>query len=341
MSKLTADDPVVTNALVKDMAAERADADAADADAPAGPAGDAAVAAVRGFNRFYTNVIGLLRGKYLDTPYSLTEARLLFELAQRDSSEVADLRRMVDIDPGYLSRILARFASDGLISRQRSAADGRRQVIRLTGSGRDVVASLDARSAEQTRGMLAGLRDDDRRRLLGAMHAITQTLTGSPQPRGYLLRAPRPGDMGWVVQRNAAVYAEEFGWDHSYEALVARIVADYVDNRDPDAEAAWIAEVDGAPAGCVFCIREDATTARLRLLLVEPWARGLGIGGRLAEEVLRFARQAGYARITLWTNDVLADARRIYQRAGFTLDDESEHRSFGKNLTGQNWSRAL
>ncbi len=341
MSKLTADDPVVTNALVKDMAAERADADAADADAPAGPAGDAAVAAVRGFNRFYTNVIGLLRGKYLDTPYSLTEARLLFELAQRDSSEVADLRRMVDIDPGYLSRILARFASDGLISRQRSAADGRRQVIRLTGSGRDVVASLDARSAEQTRGMLAGLRDDDRRRLLGAMHAITQTLTGSPQPRGYLLRAPRPGDMGWVVQRNAAVYAEEFGWDHSYEALVARIVADYVDNRDPDAEAAWIAEVDGAPAGCVFCVREDATTARLRLLLVEPWARGLGIGGRLAEEVLRFARQAGYARITLWTNDVLADARRIYQRAGFTLDDESEHRSFGKNLTGQNWSRAL
>src|SRR6266702_867028 len=303
MSKLTADDPVVTNALVKDMAAERADADAAAADAPAGPAGDAAVAAVRGFNRFYTNVIGLLRGKYLDTPYSLTEARLLFELAQRDSSEVADLRRMVDIDPGYLSRILARFASDGLISRQRSAADGRRQ--------------------------------------LGAMHAITQTLTGSPQPRGYLLRAPRPGDMGWVVQRNAAVYAEEFGWDHSYEALVARIVADYVDNRDPDAEAAWIAEVDGAPAGCVFCVREDATTARLRLLLVEPWARGLGIGGRLAEEVLRFARQAGYARITLWTNDVLADARRIYQRAGFTLDDESEHRSFGKNLTGQNWSRAL
>ena len=299
------------------------------------------MAAVREFNRFYTNVIGLLRGKYLDTPYSLTEARLLFELARRDTSEVTDLRRMVDIDPGYLSRILARFESDGLISRQRSAADGRRQVIRLTRSGRDVVAGLDARSAEQTRGMLAALRNDDRRRLLGAMHVITETLTGSPRPRGYLLRAPRPGDMGWVVQRNAAVYAEEFGWDDSYEALVARIVADYVDHRDQAAEAAWIAEVDGAPAGCVFCVREDASTARLRLLLVEPWARGLGIGGRLVEEVLGFARRAGYCRITLWTNDVLAGARRIYQRAGFTLDEESEHRSFGRDLTGQNWSRAL
>jgi GNAT superfamily N-acetyltransferase len=236
---------------------------------------------------------------------------------------------------------MARFESDELITRQRSAADGRRQVIKLTGSGRDVVAGLDARSAEDTRDMLAGLRDDDRRRLLDAMHVITETLTGSPRPRSYLLRAPRPGDMGWVVQRNGAVYAEEFGWDDSYEALVARIVADYVENRDPEAEAAWIAEVDGVPAGCVFCVREDATTARLRLLLVEPWARGLGIGGRLVGEVLRFARQAGYARITLWTNDVLADARRIYQRAGFTLDDESRHHRFGKDLMGQNWSRDL
>ncbi len=304
-------------------------------------AGDAAVAAVRGFNRFYTNVIGLLRGKYLDTPYSLTEARLLFELAQREASEVTDLRRTVDIDPGYLSRILARFETDGLITRQRSAADARRQVIQLTGTGRSAVAGLDARSAEQTRDMLTGVRDDDRRRLLDAMRVITESLTESPRPRGYLLRAPQPGDMGWVVQRNAAVYAAEFGWDTSYEALVARIVADYVDNRDPEAEAAWIAEVDGTPAGCVFCVRVNATTARLRLLLVEPWARGLGIGSRLVEEVLRFARQAGYAQITLWTNDVLADARRIYQRAGFTLDNESHHHSFGKDLTGQNWSRRL
>jgi DNA-binding MarR family transcriptional regulator/GNAT superfamily N-acetyltransferase len=302
---------------------------------------DNPVAAVREFNRFYTNVIGLLRGKYLDTPYSLTEARLLFELGQRDASEVSDLRRVVDIDPGYLSRILARFESDGLVGRQRSAADGRRQVIRLTGSGRAVVAGLDARSAGQTRDLLAGLRDDEQRHLLEAMRVITETLTEAPQPRGYLLRAPRPGDMGWVVQRNGSVYAAEFGWDDSYEALVARIVADYVDNRDPEAEAAWIAEVDGVQAGCVFCVREDASTARLRLLLVEPWARGLGIGARLVEEVLRFARQAGYTRITLWTNDVLASARGIYQRAGFTLDNQSEHHSFGKDLTGQNWSRTL
>jgi DNA-binding MarR family transcriptional regulator/GNAT superfamily N-acetyltransferase len=318
------------------------DVTAADPATGQTPAGDeVAVASVREFNRFYTNVIGLLRGKYLDTPYSLTEARLLFELGQRDASEVTDLRRVVDIDPGYLSRILARFESDGLIDRQRSAADGRRQVIRLTGSGRTVVAGLDARSAGQTRDLLAGLRDDEQRHLLEAMRVITETLTEAPQPRGYLLRAPRPGDMGWVVQRNGAVYAAEFGWDDSYEALVARIVADYVDNRDPEAEAAWIAEVDGVQAGCVFCVREDASTARLRLLLVEPWARGLGIGARLVEEVLRFARQAGYTRITLWTNDVLASARGIYQRAGFTLDNESEHHSFGKDLTGQNWSRTL
>ncbi len=330
MGELTADSPVAMKA--SDTAAETA-ASATGA--------DAAVAAVREFNRFYTNVIGLLRGKYLDTPYSLTEARLLFELAQRDTSEVSDLRRTVDIDPGYLSRILARFESDGLIARRRSAADGRRQVIRLTAGGRAVVAMLDARSAEQTRHLLGSVREGGLRRMLGAMRVITETLAESPQPRGYLIRAPRPGDMGWVVQRNAAVYAEEFGWDSSYEALVARIVADYVEHRDPDAEAVWIAEVDGDPAGCVFCVRENATTARLRLLLVEPWARGLGIGARLVDEVLRFARRAGYSHITLWTNDVLADAKRIYQRAGFTLDDESRHHSFGKDLTGQNWSRAL
>ena len=314
---------------------------AAEGLATAGGAGDAAVAAVRAFNRFYTNTIGLLRGKYLDTSYSLTEARILFELAQGEASEVTDLRRTVDIDAGYLSRILSRFESDGLISRERSAADGRRQVIRLTDSGRSVVAGLDSLSATQARDMLAALHDEDRHKLLDAMHVITGVLSESPRPRGYLLREPRAGDMGWVVQRNGAVYAEEFGWDASYEALVARIVADYVDKRDPGCEAAWIAEVDGTRAGCVFCVRENATTARLRLLLVEPWARGLGIGGQLVEEVHRFARQAGYTRITLWTNDVLVSARRIYQRAGFTLDDESPHHRFGKDLTGQNWSRDL
>jgi GNAT superfamily N-acetyltransferase len=233
------------------------------------------------------------------------------------------------------------FEADGLVTRQRSAADGRRQVIRLTGTGRDSIDVLDARSAEQTRDMLAAVPGDDRRRLLDAMRAITEVLTERPRPRGYLLRPPQPGDMGWVVQCNGAVYAAEFGWDQTYEALVARIVADYVDNRDPEREAAWIAEVDGSPAGCVFCVRENDETARLRLLLVEPSARGLGIGGRFVEEVLRFARGAGYARITLWTNDVLADARRVYQRAGFTLDNDRPIRAFGQDLMSQNWSRAL
>jgi len=342
MSELTANSAELRvaddSAAADDAVADDAVADDA---AVTAVADDAAVTAVRGFNRFYTNVIGLLRGKYLDTPYSLTEARLLFELAQRDTSEVTDLRRTVDIDPGYLSRILARFEAGGLITRQRSAADARRQVIGLTATGRSVVGGLDARSAGQTRDMLAAVRDEDRRTLLDAMRVITETLTGSPRPRGYLLRPPQPGDLGWVVQRNGAVYAAEFGWDSSYEALVARIVADYVDHRDPGAEAAWIAEVDGTPAGCVFCVRENATTARLRLLLVEPWARGLGIGSRLVEEVLRFARQAGYSGITLWTNDALITARRIYRQTGFTLDNESRHHSFGKDLTGQNWSRAL
>ena len=331
MSELAASGPAITGAA----------AAPGDGTADGGTAGAATVTAVRAFNRFYTNTIGLLRGKYLDTAYSLTEARILFELAQRDASEAADLRRTVDIDTGYLSRILTRFESDGLISRQRSAADGRRQVIRLTEAGRHVVAGLDARSTGQTRDMLAAVPDEDRRRLLDAMRVITDVLSGSPRPRGYLLRAPEAGDMGWVVQRNGAVYAAEFGWDATYEALVARIVADYVDHRDPGREAAWIAEVDGTRAGCVFCVRENATTARLRLLLVEPWARGLGIGSRLVEEVFRFARQAGYSAITLWTNDVLTDARRIYQRAGFTLDNESRHHSFGQDLIGQNWSRRL
>ncbi len=338
MSELAADGLMTTGGERTVGDGDRA---AGDRTAPDGTAGDAAVAAVRAFNRFYTNMIGLLRGKYLDTPYSLTEARILFELAQRDASEVTDLRRTVDIDPGYLSRILTRFSSDGLITRQRSAADGRRQVIALTGNGRSVVAGLDAQSAAQTRDMLAAIHDDDRRRLLDAMHVITDVLSESPPPRGYMLRAPQAGDMGWVIQRHGALYAEEYGWDEKFEALVARLVADYVDHRDPDREAAWIAEVDGAPAGCVFCVRKDGKTAQLRMLLVEPWARGLGIGSRLVQEVLRFARRAGYSDITLWTNDVLVSARRIYQRAGFTLDNEARYHSFGQDLVEQNWSCRL
>src|ERR1700751_4238992 len=285
MSELTVEEWVKTNKPANDVAAEPA-SDAAVARQ------DAAVAAVRAFNRFYTNMIGLLRGKYLDTPYSLTEARILFELAQRDANEVTDLRRTVDIDAGYLSRILARFSSDGLITRQRSAADGRRQVIMLAENGRSAVAGLDARSAVQTRDMLAAVHGEDRRRLLDAMRAITDILSESPQPRGYVLRAPRPGDMGWVVQRHGALYAEEYGWNEEFEGLVAGITADFIRKLDPAHERCWIAELHGRRVGCVFLVGGKGGSARLRLLLVAPEARGLGLGGRLVAECVSFGRAA-------------------------------------------------
>jgi len=307
----------------------------------ADPVSGEAVAAVRAFNRLYTNVIGVLRGGYLGLPYSLTEARLLFELGQRDSTEVAELRRTLDIDAGYLSRILARLAGDQLITRERSGSDARRQVIALTDAGRAVQATLDAGAAGQIGALLAGLSAPARRQLLGGMREITSALTGAARPRSWLLRPPRPGDMGWVVQAQAAGYTRQYGWDGTYEALVARIVAGYIDHRDPQREAAWIAEVEGEPAGSVFCVRKSDTVARLRLLYVAPPARGLGIGSRLVDECLGFARAAGYREITLWTNSVLAEARRIYQRAGFELTDEAPHRSFGQDLVGQNWSRPL
>ncbi|HLX46740.1 MAG TPA: helix-turn-helix domain-containing GNAT family N-acetyltransferase [Streptosporangiaceae bacterium] len=313
--------------------------------------GTGAVAQVRAFNRFYTNVIGLLRGGHLDSPYSLTEVRVLFELARREATEVAALRRSLDIDAGYLSRILARFGSEKLITKQRSATDGRAQVIRLTAAGQAALAELDAKQTEQTAGMLAHLAEPDRRQLLAAMRVIQRVLDGpdsgggedgrAARPRAYLLRPPRPGDLGWVIQRHGALYAQEYGWDETFEFLVARIVADYARTRDPRREAAWIAEVDGEPVGCVFCVRQDDATAKLRLLLVEPSVRGMGIGGRLVAECLSFAKAAGYTRMTLWTQDCLTDARRIYQRAGFQLVAEGKHHSFGHDLVEQTWSRLL
>jgi DNA-binding MarR family transcriptional regulator/GNAT superfamily N-acetyltransferase len=302
---------------------------------------DDGVATVRAFNRLYTNVIGVLRGGYLGTPYSLTEARLIFELGQREPCEVADLRRSLDIDAGYLSRILARFEADQLITRERSGTDGRRQVIALTGAGRAAQAGLDAQAADQIGALLASLTEPARRRLVRGVQEITSVLGDAPRPRSYLLRPPRPGELGWVVQSQAAGYTRQYGWDGTYEAMVARIVADFADHRDPQREAAWIAEVDGEPAGSVFCVRKDGRVAQLRLLYVNSAARGLGIGTRLVAECLRFAREAGYTGIMLWTNSVLAEARRIYQRFGFELQDEAPHRSFGQDLIGQNWARPL
>lgn len=299
------------------------------------------IVSVRAFNRFFTDVIGLHGAGLLHTPYSLTEARTIFELAQRETTEVSDLRRVMRLDAGYLSRVLARLEADGLITRERSAADARRQVVRLTEQGRAEFQTLDARSDEEIARLLADLTEEDRRRLVSAMGVVRDVLQAAPRPDAYLLRPLRPGDLGWVVHRHGVRYAEEYGWDDSFEALVARIVADYAEHRDPRRENAWIAEVDGEAVGCIFCMKKDETTAQLRILLVEPHARGMGIGGRLVEECVRFARQAGYEQITLWTNDVLVEARKLYERAGFTLVADEPHQSFGHDLVGQHWSLAL
>ena len=247
---------------------------------------------------------------------------------------------VLDIDAGYLSRILARFEADGLVTRRRSDTDARRRVITLTSAGQHAFRGLDQRSAEQISALLDQLTEADQQRLTAAMATIGEITRPRDRPAAFVLRAPRPGDLGWVVQRNGALYAQEYGWDASYEALVARIVADYAGRADPR-EAGWIAEVDGAPVGCVFCMRKDDATAQLRLLLVEPGARGLGIGDRLVAECLAFARRAGYPEIVLWTNDILTAARRIYQRFGFELVDSEPHHSFGHDLVGQNWRLSL
>jgi DNA-binding MarR family transcriptional regulator/GNAT superfamily N-acetyltransferase len=300
------------------------------------------VAAVRAFNRFYTSRIGVLGEGFLRTPHSLTEARVLYELGDREVAEVADLRRELDIDAGYLSRLLSRLEEQSLVARERSADDSRRQRVRLTEGGHDAFAELDRRSAAEIGALLDGLGEERQRRLVAAMRVIADVLDEDrPSDGAIVLRAPQPGDYGWIVQRHGALYADEYGWDETFEALVARIVADYAEQNDPKREAAWIAEVDGEPVGCVLCVRKDDATAQLRLLLVDPRARGRGIGGRLIDECLRFARRAGYERIVLWTNDVLHDARRLYERAGFELVESGSHHAFGHDLVEQTWARAL
>ncbi|MGI8798472.1 MAG: bifunctional helix-turn-helix transcriptional regulator/GNAT family N-acetyltransferase [Pseudonocardia sp.] len=294
-------------------------------------------AEVREFNRYYTRLIGVLDEGMHETRFSLAEARVIFELGRRGATEVADLRAALDLDSGYLSRLLGRFDADGLVTRERSTADARRQVVALTPAGRAAYAELDERSDEQIRGLLGEIGDEEQRRLVGAMGAVRAVLDGAPRADTLVLRPPYPGEFGWIVHRHGALYAQEYGWDDRFEALVAEIVAGYLKDPDPRREAVWIAELDGRPVGCVFCVRKDDTTAQLRLLLVEPSARGCGVGGRLVAECMRFARHAGYTDMTLWTNDVLSEARRIYERAGFELVEENRHHSFGKDLVGQNW----
>jgi DNA-binding MarR family transcriptional regulator/GNAT superfamily N-acetyltransferase len=312
------------------------------------------VARVRAFNRFYTQVIGVLGESLLDTPYSLSEARVLFELAQTDRAEVVDLRRTLGLDAGYLSRVLTRFESEGLAERSRSAADGRRQVVVLTDAGRAAADDLEERSRADIGTLLEPLAEGQRRRLLGAMEAIQQVLSpagpvgaagsvGSVGAAGsvglVVLRPPVAGDLGWIVRRHGELYAGAHGWDASFEAYVARIVGEF--GADPAREALWIAEADGVPVGSVMCAADDDDTARLRVLLVEPAVRGLGLGRRLVDECLRFARAAGYRRIVLSTYDAMAEARQIYQRAGFRLDQARPVHEFGADLVDEAWSLDL
>jgi DNA-binding MarR family transcriptional regulator/GNAT superfamily N-acetyltransferase len=303
-------------------------------------AADERVHAVRRFNRRWTGVIGVLGEGVLGSPYTLTEARVLFELAQGEVLQVAGLRAALGLDAGYLSRILARFEREGLATRARAAEDGRRQEVRLTSAGRAAFAEIDQRSAADIRGLLEGLGEDGQQRALAAMGALLGVLD-RPAQRTVLLREPEPGDLGWIVQAHGRLYAQEYAWDATFEALVARIVGEFAAAPDPRRERAWIAEVDGVPAGCILCVAKDEQVAQLRLLLVEPWARGLGIGGRLVGECVRFARAAGYRELVLWTNDVLTAARRIYERSGFRLLSSDPHHSFGHDLVGQYWSLDL
>lgn len=302
---------------------------------------DEAIGVVRRFNRFWTRQIGVLQAGLLDTPYSLTEARMIFELAQADGTDLGALRDRLELDGGYLSRVVSRFKADGLVATRVSVSDGRRQILRLTARGRRVFARLDQGAADAVSAMLAPLEPGDRHRLIAALETAESLLSGAAPRAAYVIRGLRPGELGWAVARHGAIYAAEYGWDESFEALVARIVADYIDGHDPKRECAWIAEVDGEPVGCVFCCRRDDTTAQLRILLVEPRARGLGIGARLVSECIDFARRAGYRTIVLWTNDVLVAARHIYEAAGFRLIDEEPHHSYGKDLVGQTWELDL
>jgi DNA-binding MarR family transcriptional regulator/N-acetylglutamate synthase-like GNAT family acetyltransferase len=309
---------------------------------PAHPDPEPRVEAVRRFNRFYTQHIGVLRKGLLDSPFSLTEVRLLYELARRERLTATDLSRDLGLDPGYVSRMLRGFEKRGLIERRPSENDGRQSLLRLTPAGRKTFAPLDARASAEVRAMLSRLSPAQQARLVEAMRAVQGLLGEAPeQSDPYLLRPHRPGDMGWIIHRHGALYAEEFGWDETFEALVAEIAAEFIRRFDPKRERCWIAEQDGEILGSVFLVKKSKTVAQLRLLLIEPKARGLGLGTRLVEECIRFARLAGYRKMVLWTNSVLAAARRIYERAGFTLVEQERHHSFGKDLVGEFWELNL
>ena len=297
---------------------------------------------VRQFNRFFTRQIGVLREGLLHSPYPLTDARILFELGQCNQVTASRLGRELGLDAGYLSRILARLEQQGLLDKVRSENDGRQLLVSLTAAGREAFALLDQRSREEVSEMLEDLSEEDQQRLLKAMQTIESVLSsGFKFSEPFVLRPHEPGDMGWVAHRHGVLYAQEYGWDEHFEALVAQIVAEFINNYNPGRERCWIAEMDGEIIGSVFVVQSSETVAKLRLLLVEPKARGLGLGTRLVEECIRFARRRGYQKLILWTNSILLEARHIYKKTGFKLVAEEAHHSFGHDLIGETWELVL
>jgi DNA-binding MarR family transcriptional regulator/N-acetylglutamate synthase-like GNAT family acetyltransferase len=307
---------------------------------------DARIAAVRRFNRFYTRRIGALRKTFLGSPYSLAEARVLYELANGHSTTASEIGRKLDLDAGYLSRTLRNFEKRGLIVGERSARDARETHLRLSTRGRRAFAPLDRRSQRDAGAMLEKLAPADRTRLIEAMHTVETLLAGEDAARPqhatrYTLRAPIPGDFGWVIKRHAELYAQEYQWKEPFEGLCTQIVADYANHNDSKRERCWIAEMHGENIGCIFLAKESAAVARIRLLLVDPKARGLGLGDRLVDECVRFARRAGYKKVTLWTHSVLTVARHIYQKAGFKLMRTERHKSWGRPVVSEYWDLEL
>jgi len=304
---------------------------------------DQHIAAMRRFNRFYTRQIGLLNEGLLESPFSLTEVRTLYELAQTPRITAVELRKTLGLDAGYLSRMLAAFEKSGLIQKQDSESDGRRSLLSLTTKGAKAFAPLDARSSRQVGAMLSRIPPVQQDSLLAAMRTIETILSPEPaRPVSYLLRQHRPGDMGWVVQRHGELYWREYHYDERFEALVAEIVGEFIQNLDSHRERCWIAEKDGENVGSVFLVKKSASVAKLRLLLVEPTARGFGIGKRLVEECVCFAREAGYKKVLLWTQSELSAARGIYQATGFRRIAEERHDSWSrKNLVSETWELKL
>jgi DNA-binding MarR family transcriptional regulator/GNAT superfamily N-acetyltransferase len=306
---------------------------------------DARIAAVRRFNRYYTRQIGVLRKTFLDSPYSLGEVRVLYEIASRVAPTATEVGRALDLDPGYLSRVLRNFEKRGLIRKTASAKDARQNHLTLTARGKSSFVPIDTRSQRASAAMLENLTPADQNRLIAAMTTIETLLEGharEPAPqRQYILRQPRPGDFGWIVQRHAELYAQEYGWREPFEGLCAQIVADFVNKFDATRERCWIAETGGENAGTVMLVNDGDGVARVRLLLVEPSARGLGIGARLVDETIRFARSAGYRKMTLWTHSLLTAARHIYQSAGFKLMRSEPHQSWGQPVVSEHYDLEL